>query len=54
MFDVRLSFVNDLYRWVIVNEIELEMNGIGMLNIFMADYPQTGEVQILVPIKQLK
>jgi AraC family transcriptional regulator len=51
MFDIRLSFVNDLYRWVIVKEIELEMNGIGMLNIFMADYPETHEVQILVPIK---
>jgi AraC family transcriptional regulator len=51
VFDVRLNFVNDLYHWVIVKEIELEMNGIGMLNIFMADYPETHEAQILVPIK---
>jgi AraC family transcriptional regulator len=51
MFEIRLSFINDLYRWVIVNEIELEANGIGMLNIFKADYPQTQQVEILVPIK---
>ncbi len=52
MFDIRLSFINDLYRWVIVKEIKLEKTGIGMLNIFMADYPETKAVQILVPIKQ--
>jgi AraC family transcriptional regulator len=51
MFDIRLSFINDLYRWVMVKEIELEANGIGMLNIFKADYAQTQAVEILVPIK---
>jgi AraC family transcriptional regulator len=51
MFDIRISFINDLYRWVMVKEIELESNGIGMLNIFRPDYPQTHAVEILVPIK---
>ncbi len=52
MFDIRLNFSDDLYHWVIVKEIELAMNGIGMLNIFRADYPETREVQILVPIRR--
>ena len=51
MFDIRLSFIDDLYRWVMVKEIELVTNGIGMLNIFKPDYPETHEVEILVPIK---
>jgi len=51
MFDVRLSFINDLYHWVMVREIELENNGIGMLNLFQSDYPQTRQVEIFVPVK---
>ncbi len=51
MFDIRESFVDDLYRWIIVKEVELADNGIGMLNIFSKDYPITHEVQILIPVK---
>ncbi len=51
MFDIRESFVDDLYRWVIVKEVTLAHNGVGMLNIFKRDYPSTHEVQILVPLK---
>jgi AraC family transcriptional regulator len=54
MFDIRSSFVNDLYRWVMIHEIELESNGIGMINIFKDDYPDTHDVEILVPIKSPK
>lgn len=52
MFDVRASFVNDLYRWVMVKEIELEANGVGMLIIFRSDYPESRQVEIRVPIRQ--
>ncbi len=52
MFDIRESFVDDLYRWVIVKEVTLAHNGVGMLNIFAQDYPSTHEVLILVPVKQ--
>ena len=34
-----------------VREIELENNGIGMLNLFQSDYPQTRQVEIFVPVK---
>jgi AraC family transcriptional regulator len=51
MFDIRESFVDDLYRWVMVKEVELLYNGVGMLNVFREDYPVTREVQILVPVK---
>lgn len=50
MFDIREAFVDDLYRWVMVKEIKLSPNGVGMLNIYEKDYPMTNEVQILVPI----
>jgi AraC family transcriptional regulator len=52
MYDIRESFVDDLYRWVMVKEAELVYNGVGMLNIYEADYPSTHEVQILVPVQQ--
>ena len=52
MFDIRESFVDDLYRWVIAREIELLDNGIGMLNVFREDYPITREVEIFVPVKK--
>ena len=53
MFDIRETFIDDLYRWIMVREVELNPNGVGMLNIFEKDYLETSEVQILVPIKKL-
>ena len=52
MFNIRETFVDDLYRWIMVKEIELNPNGVGMINIFDKDYLKTNEVQILVPIKK--
>lgn len=52
MFEIRESFVDDLYRWIIIKEIELNPNGVGMLNIYEHDYEKTKEVQIYVPIKK--
>ncbi|MTI71718.1 MAG: AraC family transcriptional regulator [Firmicutes bacterium] len=54
MFDIREVFIDDLYRWIMIKEIELENNGVGMLNIYDKDYFNTGNVQILVPIKNPK
>lgn len=52
MFHIREAFIDDLYRWIIVKEVELNPNGIGMLNIFEKDYENSGLVRILVPVKQ--
>jgi len=52
MFDIRESFVDDLYRWVMVREVELLDNGIGMLNVFREDYPISQVVEIFVPVKK--
>jgi AraC family transcriptional regulator len=52
MFKIRESFVDDLYRWIMVKEILLNPNGVGMLNIFEEDYINTNVVQILVPVKE--
>lgn len=51
MLDIRETFVDDLYRWIMVREIQLEPNGIGMLDIFEEDYYETGNVKIYVPVK---
>jgi AraC family transcriptional regulator len=50
MFQIRETFEDDLYRWIIINEIQLNPNGIGMINIFDEDYSSTSEVKILVPV----
>jgi AraC family transcriptional regulator len=52
MFDIREVFVDDLYKWIIVKEAEINPNGIGMLNVYENDYPTNRQVQILVPIKE--
>lgn len=52
MFNIRETFIDDLYRWIMAKGIELNYNGVGMLNIFDKDYLKTSEVQILVPIKE--
>lgn len=54
MFEIREAFIDDLYRWIMVKEIEFNSNGVGMLNVFEKDYLQTQDVQILVPIKNPK
>lgn len=54
MFDIRETFVDDLYRWVMLKEIELKPNGVGMLNIYEKDYAVAGNVQIFVPVKSNK
>ncbi len=48
MLDIRNTFVDDLYRWIMIRDIELNSNGIGMLNIF--DVNDIYDVQILIPI----
>jgi AraC family transcriptional regulator len=52
MFDIREVFIDDLYKWIMVKEAELNPNGIGMLNIYEKNYPKDNKVHILVPIKK--
>ena len=52
MLDILATYNEDFYRWVLVKEIELSPNGIGMLNIF--DQQDMQNVRILVPVKQPK
>lgn len=54
MFNIRETFTDDLYKWLMLKEIELNPNGVGMLNIYGMDYEHDGNVQILVPIKNPK
>lgn len=51
MFDIREVFIDDLYKWIMVKEAELNPVGIGMLNIYPGNYPVDNTVHILVPIK---
>lgn len=52
MFDIREVFIDDLYKWIMVKEAEINPNGIGMLNIYENNYPEDNKVHILVPIKK--
>lgn len=52
MFDIREAFIDDLYRWIMVKEAELNSNGIGMVNIYGSNYPENSGVQILIPVKK--
>jgi AraC family transcriptional regulator len=52
MFEIRESFNDDLYRWIMVKEAEIELNGIGMMDIFNNDYPKNNRVEILIPVKK--
>ncbi len=51
MFDIREVFIDDLYKWLLVKEAKINPNGIGMLNIYESDYPDTHEVHICIPIQ---
>jgi AraC family transcriptional regulator len=52
MFEIREAFIDDLYRWIMVKEAELNPNGIGMVNVYNYDYPENNGVCILIPVKK--
>ena len=52
MFDISDVFIDDLYKWIMVKEAQINPNGIGMLNIYRSDYLENNVVQMLVPIKK--
>lgn len=52
MLDMRTTFVDDFYRWIMIKEIELCANGIGMINQY--DRQDVNNVQILIPVKKPK
>jgi AraC family transcriptional regulator len=52
MFDIQGPLMDDLYRWIMVNEAQLNPIGIGMIDIYGSDYPVNDSVTILFPIKE--
>ncbi len=52
MFDIRDVFIDDLYKWIMVKELKLAANGIGMLTIYSGDYPHNSAVHLLVPVQR--
>jgi AraC family transcriptional regulator len=52
MLDIRSTFVDDLYRWILIKEIRLSDNGIGMINLY--DKKDMNNIMILVPIEKIK
>ena len=51
MVEMKETFVNDLYRWLMVKEVNLLKAGIGMFNIYEKDYYNSKEVKIRIPIE---
>lgn len=52
MIDMRTTFTDDFYRWMVVKEIEPCSNGIGMIAIYNKKNIQ--DVRILIPVKNPK
>lgn len=52
MYEIRATFVDDLYRWIAVKEVELGENGVGMVSIFDEDYERSRTIRILIPVKK--
>ena len=52
MYDIREVFIDDLYRWVMVKEARIRINGVGMLTIYPGDYPWDNAVKLLIPIEE--
>lgn len=52
MLDMRTTFDNDFYKWMLTKEVEPCPNGVGMLNIY--DRCDIQNVRILVPVKEPK
>jgi len=50
MFDISDVFIDDLYKWIMVKEAAINLNGVGMLNIYRSDYFKDSAVRMLVPI----
>ncbi len=50
MFDIQGPLMDDLYRWIMVNEAQLNPIGIGMIDIYGGNYPVDDSVTILFPI----
>jgi AraC family transcriptional regulator len=50
LIEMRETFVNDLYRWIIIKEIALDSDRIGMISIFKTDPRYSQQVELLVPI----
>lgn len=51
MYNIRTTFIDDLYRWIMVKEVKLANGNIGMINVYNKDYvSNNGEVIILIPI----
>ncbi len=52
MFDIQGPLMDDLYRWIMVNDAKLANIGIGMIDIYHKDYPVNDSVTILFPITE--
>ncbi len=52
MFDIQGPLMDDLYRWMMVNDARLNNIGIGMIDIYSSNYPVDNRVTILFPIKE--
>lgn len=52
--EMRSTFTEDLLKWIVIKEVELRQNGVGMLTIVDKDYLFNQKVHILIPIHSPK
>jgi AraC family transcriptional regulator len=49
--DIRSTFVDDLFRWILVKDIRLKSNGVGMLMLYDENYFRKQAVKIFIPVE---
>ncbi len=49
LLSMRSTFVDDYYRWMMIEQVEPLSNGVGMINVF--DAKDRKAIRILVPVK---
>ncbi|WP_169911710.1 hypothetical protein [Clostridium oryzae] len=50
MLDVCSTFLDDLFKWIAVNEVKLAPNKIGLVSVYDKDYFITKRVQVMIPV----
>lgn len=54
MLDICSTFLDDLFKWIALNEIKLVSNNVCIISIYDKNYFSTREVEILIPVTMPK
>ncbi|GKX67586.1 helix-turn-helix domain-containing protein [Inconstantimicrobium mannanitabidum] len=50
MLEICTTLLNDLFKWIAVNEVKLNSNDVGIISVYDKNYFDSSEVHILIPV----